>query len=98
MTVHPFGPRIAVVEPTMERERESGLIVVSNEVNVDTGVVVTNPFLDGGTIGSEFVGMGFTELREIPLGALVYYVKGSGVRIGSENMIDIKAIIAWEEY
>lgn len=93
MTINPFGPRIAVVEPHLEQQTASGLIVVSNEVEVDTGVCVANPSLEG-----DGYGLGPTPLAQIKLGALVYYIKGTGVRIGDQNIIEIKAIIAWEEF
>jgi hypothetical protein len=92
--VQPFGASIGVVDPPRERVRDSGLIVISNEIEVDEGICSVNPGLSDD--GADQYGLGPTPLRVIHLGALVWYVKGSGVRIGDVNIINIKSIIAYD--
>lgn len=107
MVLHAFGSRIAVMNPPAERLTESGLIVISAEINVTTGVVIDNPvhasqqeqtdhpFGAPMELGIHLISPAGAE--QLAPGVLVYYVKDSGVRIGDLIIIDMQAILAWEE-
>jgi hypothetical protein len=106
MSVKAFGPRIGVVDPPTERVRASGLIVISSELEVMTGVVLSNPAVDAidEDPNMEVVGAMFGQalgaiVRDTPAlrpGVLVYYAKDHGVRIGDITIIDLGAILAYD--
>jgi len=91
MTVIPFGGRIAVEDaPMSETVRDSGLIVVSNEMLVDQGICVANPAVESDDP--------HVVQRLITLGSLVYYERGPHVKIGTRIIVPVSAIIAYEEF
>jgi hypothetical protein len=104
--VRPFGLRIAVIDPPSERVQQSGLIVISEELQVETGLVVVNPMFEGAQVEREEVeglvrldrlpGLFFSEENKMGPGSLVYYQHGAGVKIKDVLIIPLDSIIAWE--
>lgn len=107
MTVKAFGSRLAVVDPPVERVRDSGLIVISSELEVATGIVLSNPAVDAvdedpnlevvGAMFGQAMGAIVSPATVLRPGVLVYYAKDHGVRIGDVIIIDLGAILAYDD-
>jgi hypothetical protein len=106
MVVHAFGPRVAVVDPPAHRVTESGLIVISSDVKVATGVVINNPAIERSEKLDEFSEvtqmLGAVQVlngEDIALkpGVLVYYHQEAGIRIRDLIIVELRAVLAWED-
>lgn len=103
--IKPFGIRLTVIDPPTERQRPSGLIIVSTTMEVAVGIVINNPFLaivhddmDRYIYANNPQGA-VAEQSEQALtpGTLVYYAKDEAIRIRDVVVVHFKSILAYED-